>query len=831
MSVLEENISQRPLEEVLPEAYMGYSKFVILHRAIPDVRDGLKPVHRRIIYSMNELGMYPDKPYSKSARLVGHCMGAYHPHGDSAIYEAAVRMAQPWASRYPFVDGHGNFGSVDGDPAAAMRYTEIRMTPLARLMCQDLEKDTVSFRPNYDNRLKEPVVLSSPLPNVLVNGAGGIAVGLSTNMPPHNLGEAVNGIIHQIDRPEITPAELMNWVPGPDFPTGGFILGREGIRQACETGRGKIILRGKASIQPGKNGKSLIVITEIPYQVNKANLAAKIETLTADKIEGIADVRDESDREGMRLVVECRKDSDPEKILERLYKYTQLQESFSIINLVIAADGTPKVMNLKEINAAYIEHRREVVVNRVTYDLKRAKERAHILEGLVKAIQNLDQVISEIRAAKTPALAKAALVLRFAFSELQAQAVLDMKLQHLTHLELLGIEREYDKIQKTVVALQEILADERKVYGIIKKELKETADKYGDERRTVILDGGDQGKPQTVPAGPARPLEVLLTGKGFIKARLPGKNGRGKMGDPAGQGGDMFEHKGEDRFGYKEGDALRYKDTDIFQYKDGDILRHKVRCTDKDQLLFFGVSGKVYSLAAKLVPETSGRVKGKTLSAVVSLPEGEEIAACRPLPEAAGGHVVFVTRLGQIMKSPAADFANLRTAEGMTLKPDDTLVTAWISPEEQDLILLTAQGQALRLTEADIRAMGRKSKGVRGVNLAPGDSVVAALPVTDAAADLITVSERGWLKRTPIEEFKRQKPGGKGVTAARVELEKTGLLAAALPVGPAAVLTVLQRSGAQTRIPVESLKIETRSRRGALLVAVVLDDYVIAVFG
>ncbi|MDI6877881.1 MAG: DNA gyrase subunit A, partial [Desulfitobacteriaceae bacterium] len=446
MSILEENITQRPLEEVLPEAFMGYSKFVILHRAIPDVRDGLKPVHRRIIYSMHELGMTPDKPHSKSARLVGHCMGAYHPHGDSAIYEAAVRMAQPWASRYQFIDGHGNFGSVDGDPAAAMRYTEMRMTPLAKLMCQDLEKDTVSFRPNYDNRLEEPAVLPSPLPNLLVNGTGGIAVGLATNMPPHNLREVICGITQQIDNPELTLEELMATVPGPDFPTGGYILGQDGIREAYTTGRGKLIVRGKAAIQPGKGGKHLIVITEIPYQVNKANLANKIESLSEGKIEGIADVRDESDREGMRLVVECRKEADPENILAQLYKYTQLQESFGIINLVITADGTPKILNLKELNQAYIEHRREVVIRRTEYDLKKARARAHILEGLVVAIKNLDEVIALIRASKTPALAKAALILRFEFSDLQAQAVLDMKLQHLTNLELESILKEYDEV-------------------------------------------------------------------------------------------------------------------------------------------------------------------------------------------------------------------------------------------------------------------------------------------------------------------------------------------------------------------------------------------------
>lgn len=797
MSIPEENISQRPLEEVLPEAFMGYSKFVILHRAIPDVRDGLKPVHRRIIYSMDELGMYPDKQYSKSARLVGHCMGAYHPHGDSAIYEAAVRMAQPWAARYPFVDGHGNFGSVDGDPAAAMRYTEIRMTPLARLMCQDLEKDTVPFRANYDNRLKEPAVLPSPLPNVLINGTGGIAVGLATNMPPHNLGEVVDGIVQQIDNPQITLDQLMAYVPGPDFPTGGFILGREGIREAYQTGRGKIVLRGKAAIQPGRNGKSLIVITEIPYQVNKANLAAKIETLSETKIDGIADVRDESDREGMRLVVECRKDAEPEKVLSSLYKYTQLQESFGIINLVIATDGTPKIMNLPEINAAYIAHRREVVVNRTTYDLKKAKERAHILEGLVIAIQNLDEVIALIRSAKTPALAKAALILRFEFSELQAQAVLDLKLQHLTHLELEGIAKEYEEILKLIASLEEILANETKVYGIIKKELKEIADKYGDERRTVILNSEDEMR-EAVGSEPEKALQVLLSQDGFIKALAAGKTGRAAQ--------------------------------IAYAFKDGDTLRQKMNCTDQDNLIFFTASGKAYSLAAKLLPEAGGKEKGKVLSALLPVPENEEIITCQPLRAGEDLYFFFVTREGQVMKSPVSDFLNIRTPEGMTLKENDALVTVWLSHGDQDLLLLTAQGQAIRSAEADINAMGRKSKGVRGISLAPSDHVVAALPIEDPGGELLTVSERGWVKRTAIEDFKLQGRGGKGILAARCELQKTGFLAAAALTTQESSLMVLQKSGARTQIPVNDLKREARTGRGVLLVDVVLDDYVMRVF-
>lgn len=580
MSITEDNIIQRPLEDVLPESFLGYSKHVILQRAVPDVRDGLKPVHRRILFSMDEIGMHTDKPYSKSARLVGDCMGKYHPHGDSSIYESAVRMAQPWATRYPMVDGQGNFGSIDGDNAAAMRYTEMRMTPLSQLMTQDIEKNTVLFKENYDQRLKEPVVLPSPFPNLLVNGGSGIAVGMMSNIPPHNLREVIAGVILQIDQPQVSVEQLMEKVSGPDFPTGGLIIGNEGIINAYKTGRGKVTMRGKALIEQGKNGKSLIVITEIPYQVNKSTLAAKIETMAdSGKIEGISEVRDESDREGIRLVVECRKEADPLNILRLLYKHTQLEDTFGIINLVITAEGTPKVLGLKEINAAFIQHRKIVVTKRTEFDLEKARLKAHILEGLVIAINNLDEVIATIRSSKTPSIAKASLITRFELSEIQAQAILDMKLQHLTNFELEGIKKEHADILKLINELESILADINKVYDIIKKELKDIADKHGDDRRTTILpeemrneiDLSAFGEPECI-------FQVALTANGFIK-RLP------------------LQAK-------KKDNAL------VCSFKDGDTLQEKLICSNKDRLFFFTRSGEFYSINSKTIPEGKIEIKG-----------------------------------------------------------------------------------------------------------------------------------------------------------------------------------------------------------------------------
>lgn len=807
MSIPEENITQRSLEEVLPESYLGYSKHVILQRAVPDVRDGLKPVHRRIIYAMDELGMNPDKPYSKSARLVGDCMGKYHPHGDSSIYDAAVRMAQPWATRYPLIDGQGNFGSIDGDSAAAMRYTEMRMTHLSQLMTQDIEKDVIPFKPNYDQREKEPIVLPSPFPNLLVNGGSGIAVGMASNIPPHNLREVVAALILQIDHPDVTLEQLMEKVKGPDFPTGGLIIGSQGFTEAYRSGRGKVTMRGKAIIESGKNGKSLIVITEIPFQVSKSTLAAKIEAQSENgKIEGISEVRDESDREGIRLVVECKKDADPKQILKLLYKYTQLQETFGIINLVISEEGTPRVLGLKEINRSYLQHRKEVVLRRTEYELAKAKARAHILEGLVIAINNLDEVLQIIRSSKTPALAKAGLITRFEFSEVQAQAILDMKLQHLTNLELDGIRKEYAEILNRIAELESILADMNKVYAIIKNELKQIAEQYGDERRTLILpeDVGDEVDYSAFEE-PEKPMEVLLTKKGFIK-QIPTPTRRSQINAIA------------------------------FAFKDGDVLLEHVSCTSKDTLYFFTHNGKYYDAKAKLVAEAGAKEKGRAVNNLFPLPEEERIVSMVSLREEKDGqYFVFVTKDGQVMRSPVKDFLNARTAEAMGLKDQDEIVKVFLSEGEGDLFLASLQGQAIRFAEAEVNPMGRKSRGVKGMTLNEGDYVVDALLIQPGAdgetGDLITVTEQGYVKRTSLEEYKPQGRSGRGIAIARIEAEKTGYLVSLVQVGPKEdkLLHIIQSGGTVTAVEAQSLKKESRVKSGAGLINVIINDYIVHV--
>lgn len=805
MSILEDNISQRPLEDVLPESFLGYSKHVILQRAVPDVRDGLKPVHRRILFSMDEIGMHTDKPYSKSARLVGDCMGKYHPHGDSSIYDSAVRLAQPWATRYPMVDGQGNYGSIDGDNAAAMRYTEMRMTPLSQLMTQDIEKNTVLFKANYDQRLKEPVVLPSPFPNLLVNGGSGIAVGMMSNIPPHNLREVVAGVILQIDNPEITVDELMEKVIGPDFPTGGIIIGSEGIINAYKTGRGKVTMRGKAIIEQGKNGKSLIVITEIPYQVNKSTLAAKIETLAdAGKIEGISEVRDESDREGIRLVVECRKESDPLGVLRLLYKYTQMEETFGIINLVITAEGTPKVLGLKEINAAFINHRRIVVTKRTEFDLEKARLKAHILEGLVIAINNLDEVIGLIRASKTPAIAKANLITRFELSEIQAQAILDMRLQNLTNFELDSIKKEHADALKLIAELESILSDVHKVYSIIIKELKDISDHYGDDRRTIILpeEMRDQFDLSSF-AEPESIIEIMLTKNGYIKRT-----------------------------------ALQIKknktNTPICVFKDGDSLVKKITCFEKDALYFFTQTGKFYSINAKTVPDFGYKDKGSLLTNLFPLPQGEKIVSIisiKDLQEEV--YLVFVTKDGQVMRSPASDFLNARSPEAIALKEDDSVVKVFLSNNQGDLFLSTYKGQAIRYSETEINPMGRKSRGVKGINLGDGDWIVDALLLTGSEGtedkplrDLITVTERGFLKRTSFSEFKPQGRTGKGMAIGKIDPVITGFIIGITQVHEDDQLNIIQLNGTVTKISVKNLKVEPRLKSGTQWVPVILNDFV-----
>lgn len=807
MSITEDNIIQRPLEDVLPEAFLGYSKHVILQRAVPDVRDGLKPVHRRILYSMDGIGMHTDKPYSKSARLVGDCMGKYHPHGDSSIYDSAVRMAQPWATRYPMVDGQGNFGSIDGDNAAAMRYTEMKMTHLSQIMTQDIEKNTVLFKANYDQRLKEPVVLPSPFPNLLVNGGSGIAVGMMSNMPPHNLREVVTGVILQIDNPRITLDELMEKVSGPDFPTGGLIIGTEGIVSAYKTGRGKVTMRGKAIIEQGKNGKSLIVITEIPYQVNKSTLAAKIEThADMGKIEGISEVRDESDREGIRLVVECRKEADPLNILRLIYKHTQMEDTFGIINLVITAEGTPKILGLKEINAAFIKHRRIVVTKRTEFDLEKVRLHTHILEGLVIAISNLDEVIALIRASKNPSIAKAALITRFELSEIQAQAILDMRLQNLTNFELDGIRKEHAEALKLIAELESILADVNKVYDIIKKELKDIVDKYGDDRRTLILpeDMRDQLDLSSFEE-PENPIEVMLTRNGFVK-RMPITTKKNK------------------------GNAL------VVAFKDRDMLSERIICTDKDTLYFFTHSGKFHTITAKTVPEARNKDKGGPLTNLFPLPSGEKVVSTLPItlkdaPDEL--FFVFVTKDGQVMKSPASDFVNSRSSEAVRLKEGDAVVKVFLSNNQAELFLVTRQGQAIRYKETEINPMGRKSRGVKGMALGNEDWIVDALLLTSfegkVLGDLVMVTERGFIKRTSFEDYKPQGRAKKGISISKLDSVGTGFVMGITQGKDDDVFHVIQASGTVTQIKIKDIRVESRAKNGAQLIPVLMNDYTVGI--
>ncbi|HBV89361.1 MAG TPA: DNA gyrase subunit A [Desulfosporosinus sp.] len=805
MNITEDNIIQRPLEDVLPEAFLGYSKHVILQRAVPDVRDGLKPVHRRILFSMDEIGMHTDKPYSKSARLVGDCMGKYHPHGDSSIYESAVRMAQPWATRYPMVDGQGNFGSIDGDSAAAMRYTEMRMTHLSQLMTQDIDKNTVLFKENYDQRLKEPVVLPSPFPNLLVNGGSGIAVGMMSNIPPHNLREVIAGVILQIDNPQVTVVELMEKVSGPDFPTGGLIIGTEGITNAYKTGRGKVTMRGKATIEQGKNGKSSILITEIPYQVNKSTLAAKIETLSdSGKIEGISEVRDESDREGIRLVVECRKEADPLQVLRLLYKHTQLEDTFGIINLVITAEGTPKVLGLKEINAAFIEHRKIVVTKRTEFDLEKARLKAHILEGLVIAINNLDEVIALIRASKTPSIAKASLITRFELSEIQAQAILDMKLQNLTNFELDGIIKEHEEALKLIAYLESILADVTKVYDIIKKELKDIGDKYGDDRRTFILP--EEMREQIDLSSFEEPeslYQVMLTTNGFIK-RIS----------------IQTKHK-------KDG-AL------VCSFKDGDTLKERITCTNKDTLYFFTQSGNFYTINAKTVPEAKNKDKGGPLTNLCTLPLGEKVVSTLPIKDVTEElFFVFVTKDGQVMRSPVNDFVNARSSEAMGLKSEDVILKVFLSDGQGELFLATYKGQSIRFLETEINPMGRKSRGVKGMTLGNEDWIVDALMLTASEesflGDLVTVTERGFIKRTSFEEYKPQGRAGKGIAISKIDSVGTGYIMGVSHVIDDDILNIIQLSGIVTRLEMKKVKAEPRMKSGKQWIPVMQNDYPVGI--
>lgn len=788
------------IEDEMRNSYLDYAMSVIVSRALPDVRDGLKPVHRRILYAMDELGMTPDKQYRKSARVVGDVLGKYHPHGDSSVYGAMVRLAQDFNTRYLLVDGHGNFGSVDGDGAAAMRYTESRMTKIATEMLRDINKDTVSFRPNFDETLQEPTVLPSRFPNLLVNGSSGIAVGMATNIPPHNLREIIDGLSMMIDDPEIVVDDLMKVIKGPDFPTGGIIMGKEGIRKAFRSGRGKVTLRAVAEIEESSRGKHSIIVSEIPYQVNKSNLIEKIAEYVRDKkLEGISDLRDESDREGMRIVIELKRDANPNIVLNNLYKHTQLQTTFGIINLALV-NGEPKVLNIKEMLYYYLEHQKDIIIKRTKYDLNKAEERAHIVEGLKIALDNIDEIIKIIRGSGDDQEARDSLMSRFALSEKQAQAILDMRLKRLTGLERDKLEEEYEALIKEINRLREILASERLVMNIIKEELLEIKEKYGDMRRTRIMAASHEINLEDMIED--EDVVITLTHFGYIK-RMP--EGTYK---PQRRGGRGII-------------ALTKREEDFVE----DLYITSTHST----ILFFTNKGKVYSLKAYEIPEAGRQAKGTAIVNLLNLTGDEKVSAIIPLykhnPE---DNLVLITRQGIIKKTGLDQFENIRKSGliAVSLHDSDELISVKLTDGSNDLIVVTKKGMAIRFSEKDVRNMGRSAMGVKGITLNE-DDVVVAMEIVDEERNLLVISENGYGKRTPLTEYRIQNRGGKGLITYSIK-EKTGDIVSAKVVSDHDEVMMISLNGIVIRIGVSEISIMGRSTQGVTLMKM-KDDKVVAV--
>ncbi|MEW5762472.1 MAG: DNA gyrase subunit A [Bacillota bacterium] len=781
------------------QSYLDYAMSVIVGRALPDVRDGLKPVHRRILYAMHNLGLTPDKPHRKSAYVVGEVLSKFHPHGDAAVYDALVRLAQDFNVRYPLVDGHGNFGSVDGDAPAAMRYTEARMARIALAMLADIDRETVDFVPNYDGTTREPVVLPSRIPNLLVNGSSGIAVGMATNIPPHNLREVVDALVHLIDHPEATLADLMRFVPGPDFPTGGIIMGRDGIREAYRTGRGSIVVRGRVSIEK-TGGKTAIIITELPYLVNKARLVEKIAQLVREKkLDGVTDLRDESDRRGMRVVVELRRDANPKVILNRLYKHTQLQDTFGVIMLALV-EGEPRVLTLAEALRAYLGHQKEVVTRRTRYDLEQARARLHIVEGLRIALQHLDEIIRTIRRSRDVPTARAALMEGFALSEKQAQAILDMRLQRLTALEREKVEEEYRELVAKIAHLEAVLADERLLLGIIKDELLAAREKYGDDRRTEISLEETNFAPEDLIAD--EDVVVTVTRDGYVK-RTPAAVYRSQ------------------RRGGRGITAVDPKATDAVQNIFVTRTHH--------YLLFFTARGKVYRLKVYELPEATRQARGTALVNLLALPGDERVTATVPVRDfAEDAYLFMVTRQGIVKRTRLDEFANVRRDGiiALHLDPGDELVAVRFTGGRDELILVTAGGMGIRFAETDVRVMGRMARGVRGITLRPGESVVGA-DVVRPGGDLLVVTANGYGKRTGLAEFRTQSRGGKGIIAARVT-GKTGPVVAQTVVRRGEEVVLVSSAGILIRLPVDEIPVHGRATQGVLLMRLGEGDRLVA---
>ena len=789
-----DQIQQVDLKKTMETSYIDYAMSVIASRALPDVRDGLKPVQRRILFSMNEMGNTYDKPHKKCARIVGDTMGKYHPHGDSSIYGALVNMAQNWSMRYTLVDGHGNFGSVDGDGAAAMRYTEARLSKIASYMIDDLNKDTVDFMPNYDETEKEPTVLPSRFPNLLVNGTTGIAVGMATNIPPHNLGEVIHAVVKLIDNDiegkETTIDELMQIVKGPDFPTGGIIMGTSGISEAYRTGRGKIRVRAVTNIEPMENGKNRIVVTELPYLVNKARLIEKIAELHKEKkIDGITDLRDESDREGMRVVIELRRDVNPSVVLNLLFKHTQMQDTFGVINLALV-NGEPKILNLYELLNYYLIHQKDVITRRTKYDLNKAEERAHIVQGLIIAQDNIDEVIHIIRSSQTTAEAKTRLMDRFSLSDAQAQAIVDMRLRALTGLEREKLEAEYASLQEQIAYLKEILADEKKLLGVIKEEILEISNKYSDERRSQI--GYDEYDMSMEDLIPETNTVITMTKIGYIK-RMSTDNFRA-------------QHRG--------GKGIKGMDT-----IEDDYIVEMLMTTSHHYFMFFTNTGRVYRIKAYEIPEASRTSRGTAIINLIPLQPDEKITAMIPIKEYEEHKYLFMaTRKGIVKKTPVKDYENIRKTglAAINLRDDDKLIEVKITEKDEDIMLFTEFGQCIRFHETDVRPTGRTTMGVIGMNLAP-DDVVIAMQTSTMGDSVMIVSSKGLGKCTLIKEFTAQNRGGKGVKCYKIT-EKTGNLVGVKSVSIDDEIMLITTEGIIIRIEVKDTTLLGRITSGVKLI-------------
>ena len=790
------------VEEELKKSFISYAMAVIVTRALPDVRDGLKPVHRRILYSMSELGYTPDKPYRKSARIVGDVLGKYHPHGDSSVYDAMVRLAQDFSIRYMLVDGQGNFGSVDGDGAAAMRYTEARMSKLSLELVRDIDKETVDFYPNFDETLMQPSVMPSRYPNLLVNGSSGIAVGMATNIPPHNLGEVVDAVVYMIDHPDCTVDDLMQFVKGPDFPTGGVILGKRGIYDAYHEGRGRIIVRAKSEIEDMGGNRQRIVVTEIPYMVNKARLIEKIAELVHEKtVDGISDIRDESDRDGMRIVIDLKRDVNANIVLNYLYKHTQLQDTFGAIMLALV-DGEPKILSLRQIIHHYIEHQEDVIRRRTQYDLNKAEARSHILEGLIIALDNIDEVVRMIRASRTAQEAKTGLMERFGLSDRQAQAILDMRLQRLTGLERDKIEAEYAELQKQIAYFRAVLADEQLVLVIIRDEILEIRDKFADERRTEI--SALDGEIDMLDLIEEEDMVVTMTHYGYVK-RLPKTTYRAQR-----RGG---------------------KGVIATTTREEDFVEQMYVTSTHDPILFFTNKGRVYQLNCYEIPEAGRTARGTAIVNLLQLSPGEKVTTMLPFPaeKSEGTYLVMATRKGTIKRTELSEFMNLRRAGliAIVLRDDDELIGVRRTEGDSDILVGTRDGMSIRFHESDMRPMGRSAMGVRSIDLDEGDEVIDVAFVEEGA-QVLSITENGYGKRTDIDEYRLQQRGGKGIKAMNLT-EKTGNLAAQLLVHDDEDLLLITSDGTVIRTPVNSISVLGRNTQGVRLMRVGEDSKVVCV--